>query len=103
MSARGNATRAARRAALRGELADRIKLGDLDLVAAVRLMRRIADKSQADYARLVGISPRVLIDFERGVGNPTLRSLRKMLDPFGLELTVRKRSLDPPPPRRGMR
>ena len=67
---------------------------NLDLADAVRLMRRIADKTQAEYAKLVGVSPRVLIDFERGVGNPTVRTLRRMLEPFGLDLTGRLRARD---------
>lgn len=91
MSARGEAAQRVRRTALRQELYDRVKASDLDLVDAVRMMRKVAGKSQAEYARLVGISPRVLIDFERRVGNPTLETLRKMLEPFGLELTVRRR------------
>jgi len=34
----------------------------------------------------------VLIDFERGVGNPTLASLQAMGKPFGLEIAfVRRR------------
>jgi DNA-binding XRE family transcriptional regulator len=91
MSTRRESERKARRAALRQELYDRINAADLDLVEAVRIMRKVAGKSQAEYARLVGISPRVLIDFERGVGNPTLETLRKILAPFALELTVRRR------------
>lgn len=100
MKARTRAERLARRAALREELYAIIdgrspgghggEVG-LNLVEAVRRMRKIADKTQAEYAKLVGVSPRVLIDFERGVGNPTLRSIEKMLRPFGLELTVRRR------------
>jgi transcriptional regulator with XRE-family HTH domain len=79
-----------RRARLRDELYDRAERADLELREAVRLMRKIAARSQADYAKLVGVSPRVLIDFERGVGNPTLATLEKLLAPFGLELTVRR-------------
>jgi transcriptional regulator with XRE-family HTH domain len=85
---------AAGRDAARQELYQRVKQGDLGLADAVRMMRRIAGKTQAEYAKLVGVSPRVLIDFERGVGNPTVRTLRRMLEPFGLDLTVRRRGLD---------
>jgi transcriptional regulator with XRE-family HTH domain len=81
------------RDAAREELYRRVKQGDLDLADAVRMMRRIAGKTQAEYAKLVGISPRVLIDFERGAGNPTVRTLLRMLEPFGLDLTVRRRGL----------
>ena len=79
-----------RRAALRNELYARVDAGDLTLVEAVKRMRKIAGRSQAEYARLVGVSPRVLIEFERGVGNPTVKTLQKLLAPFGLELTVRR-------------
>ena len=79
------------RVALRSELYDRAKRADLGLIEAVRMMRKIAGKTQAEYAQLVGVSPRVLIDFERGVGNPTVKTLEKMLAPFNMELTVRRR------------
>jgi len=79
-----------RRAALRDELNARVDAGALALVEAVKRMRKIAGRSQAAYARLVGVSPRVLIEFERGVGNPTVKTLQKLLAPFGLELTVRR-------------
>jgi transcriptional regulator with XRE-family HTH domain len=84
----------AARSALREELFDRVKAGDLDLVEAIRMMRKVAGKSQTEYAKLVGVSPRVLIDFERKVGNPTLATLEKLLRPFGLELTVKRRAGD---------
>lgn len=66
--------------------------------SAVKMMRKIAGRSQADYARLVGVSPRVLIELERGIGNPTVKTLQKLLAPFDLELTVR-RSRGPVEPR----
>lgn len=80
-----------RRAALREELYARVARGDISLVEAVRTMRKIAGRSQADYARLVGISPRILIELERGIGNPTLKTLAKILAPFDLEVGVRRR------------
>ncbi len=79
------------RSALRRELYERMQRADLGLVEAVRMMRKIADKTQEEYARMVGISPRVLKDFERGVGNPGLRTLERILAPFNLELTVRRK------------
>jgi transcriptional regulator with XRE-family HTH domain len=94
MTTRSDGDRVARRAELRQELYRLVEQGQLGVVDAVRRMRKIADKTQAEYAKLVGISPRVLIDFERGVGNPTLRSIEKMLRPFGLEISVRRRRSD---------
>lgn len=79
-----------KRALLRTELYARADRGDLDLREAVRMMRKIAGRSQAEYARLVGVSPRVLIEFERGIGNPTLKTVEKLLAPFALELTLRR-------------
>ena len=82
-----------RRAALREELYARIARGDITLIEAVKMMRKIAGRSQADYARLVGVSPRILIELERGIGNPTLRTLGKILAPFDLEIGLRRRAL----------
>jgi DNA-binding XRE family transcriptional regulator len=79
------------RVALRNQLYERAKRADLGLVEAVRMMRKIAGKTQAEYAKLVGVSPRVLIDFERGAGNPTLKTLEKIMAPFNMEMTVRRR------------
>jgi DNA-binding XRE family transcriptional regulator len=54
-------------------------------------MRRIVGLSQPDYARLVGISAQALMDFERGKGNPTLKTLDAIARPFGLEVCFRRR------------
>lgn len=79
-----------RRAALRRELYERIDRGDMGLIEAVRSMRKIIAKSQVEYARLVGVSPRILKELERGVGNPTLETLRKILRPFRLDVGIRR-------------
>jgi transcriptional regulator with XRE-family HTH domain len=85
------------RTALRRELYERMQRADLGLVEAVRMMRKIADKTQEEYARMIGISPRVLKDFERGAGNPGLKTLERILAPFNLELTVRRKPSGSPP------
>ena len=46
----------------------------------VKKLPKFMGKTQMEYARMIGISPRVLIDFERGVGNPTLASIQSMID-----------------------
>jgi len=58
----------------------------------IRKMRKITGLAQPEYARLVGVSPRVLIDLERGVGNPTLKTLEKIISPFGLRIGLTKKS-----------
>jgi len=65
--------------------------GGMSLADTVRCMRKSIGMSQSDYAKLVGVAPRIVIDLERGVGNPTLRSLRKIVEPFGLELALRRK------------
>jgi len=54
------------------------------LAQIVRLMRQITGKTQPDFAHLVGIAPRVLLDIGRGIGNPALNTLRKIGRLFGL-------------------
>jgi DNA-binding XRE family transcriptional regulator len=80
-----------KRRALREEFFARIDRGDISLVDAIKMMRKIAGKTQAEYAKLVGVSPRILIELERGTGNPTLQTLTKIFAPFRLEITVRRR------------
>ncbi len=81
----------AKRVAMRDELFARIDRNDIGLVEAIKIMRKVAGRSQVDYAKLVGVSPRVLIELERGIGNPTLQTLRKILAPFALDVGVRRR------------
>ena len=54
----------------------------------IRNMRKITGLTQPEYAQLVGVSPRVLIDIERGVGNPTLKTIEKIISPFGLSICL---------------
>lgn len=75
----------------RAEFYERLERGEFDLRSGVRAMRKSIGLTQQEYARLVDVAPRVLIDFERGVGNPTVASIEKLLKPFGLELTLRRK------------
>jgi DNA-binding XRE family transcriptional regulator len=63
-----------------------------DLFDTIRRMRKITGLTQPEYAKLIGIAPRVLIDIERGVGNPTLKTLNKIAEPFGLRIGLLRRS-----------
>jgi len=78
------------RAELRRVFYARVDKGDIGLVEAVKTMRKIAGKTQVEYARLVGVSPRILMELERGTGNPTLETLRKILRPFRLDVGVQR-------------
>ena len=62
--------------------------GDIGVREATRRMRKILGMSQKEYAqKVVGISPRILSEFENGSGNPTLATLEKIALPFGLKVT----------------
>jgi len=62
--------------------------GDLGVREATRRMRKILGMNQKEYAqKVVGISPRILSEFENGSGNPTLATLEKIALPFGLKVT----------------
>lgn len=69
---------------LREALFEDIAAGRLQLPEAVRRMRRITGMTQTEYARLIGLAPRVLMDIERGRANPRLDTLEKLAKPFGL-------------------
>lgn len=69
---------------LREAFFEDIATGRLSLAEAVRRMRNIAGMTQTQYAGLIGIAPRVLMDIERGRGNPRLDTLQKLAKPFGL-------------------
>lgn len=76
----------------KAELFAAIDRGELTLGAAVRMMRKSIGLTQIEYAKLIGIAPRIVIDLERGVGNPTLKSLAIIGKPFGLEVAFRRRT-----------
>jgi transcriptional regulator with XRE-family HTH domain len=79
------------RQALRNELVERASRADLTVPEAIRMARHVAAKTQPEFARLVGVSVRVLRELERGTGNPTLGTLEKIFAPFQLEVAVRLR------------
>ena len=62
--------------------------GDIGVRVATRRMRKILSMNQKEYAqKVVGISPRILTEFENGSGNPTLATLEKIALPFWLKVT----------------
>lgn len=65
---------------------EQLKNQQLTLAETVKAMRSIVGMTQQEYADFVGIAPRIIIDLERGVGNPTLNTLLKIGKPFRLNL-----------------
>ena len=67
------------------ELYSDLAMGVIDIREATRRMRKIIGLTQAEYAKKVaGLSPRILSEFERGIGNPTIDTLERIGKPFGL-------------------
>ncbi len=69
-----------------------IAAGKLSLIDAIKNMRKILGMTQVEYAKFVGVAPRIIIDIERGVGNPTLETLRKIGRPYGLDVGYKARN-----------
>lgn len=58
----------------------------LTLAETVKAMRVIVGMTQPEFAKLVAVAPRIITDLERGVGNPTLETLKKIGKPFRLNI-----------------
>jgi transcriptional regulator with XRE-family HTH domain len=77
-----------RMADMKEELYRDLARGDIDIREASRRIRRILGMSQKDYAlKVAKISPRILSEFEKGTGNPTLSTLQKIGSPLGLQVS----------------
>lgn len=74
--------------AMRDALTAQLPSSDLPIGEVIRKMRLSIKRSQAEYAALCGVAPRVLADIEAGHGNPTLNTLRALLLPFACDLGV---------------
>ncbi len=71
---------------LRAELYDAINRGELSIQDAVKRMRKISRLTQPDFAAHRGVSAKVIKEIERGVGNPTVNTLNRIGQFFGLEV-----------------
>jgi transcriptional regulator with XRE-family HTH domain len=73
---------------LKEDLYSDLATGTVDIRKATLRMRKIIGLTQKDYATKVAkISPRILSEFERGAGNPTIETLEKIGRPFGLKVS----------------
>lgn len=76
---------------LRNQLLAGIETGDLELSDALKLARKVVLKSQVEYAKLVGVSKKIIADIELDKGNPTLVTLNKLFAPVGLTVGLKSR------------
>lgn len=58
----------------------------MDLISTVKERRERLKITQADLAEMAGVSLATVKDIERGKGNPSLRTLEKILSVLGLEM-----------------
>lgn len=85
------------RLALRQQLAEKARSGDLALPGAVREMRAALGLSQEEFARYFKLTRRQLQQIEANTGNPTIGTLRKIGRAFGFEVGFVPRLQDKPP------
>jgi DNA-binding XRE family transcriptional regulator len=68
--------------------------GSLSISEAVVVMRKISRLTQVEFAKHRGISVQSLKQIEAGTANPTVETLQKIADIFGLKIGfVTKREL----------
>lgn len=60
----------------------------MDIGAKIKERRSLLKISQQDLSDFSGVSISTVKDLERGVGNPSLQTLQKILDVVGLEIVL---------------
>lgn len=81
-----------RREALRREFYERVAANGIPLADAIRGIRLMLGKTQREYAEYTGVPPRTVMAIEQGRGNPTLKTMEKLLRGTGLEIRVGRKS-----------
>ncbi|GAB1857357.1 hypothetical protein MHTCC0001_21930 [Flavobacteriaceae bacterium MHTCC 0001] len=64
-----------------------------NLVLAIKERREMLQVTQEMLSELSGVGLRTLKQFESGKGNPTLKTLEKLADALGLEVTLKVKSI----------
>ena len=63
------------------------------LIKIIKARREMLQVNQEMLAELSGVSLRTLKQFESGKGNATLKTISKLADALGLELTLQVKTL----------
>ncbi len=63
----------------------------MDLAETMKSRRKTLGISQQDLAEMSGISLATIKDIERGQGNPSLKTAKKILDILGMEISFNVR------------
>lgn len=68
------------------QLKEEVRAGSLTIQQATKKIRKLMGMNQDEFAEFTHISPRTFKEFERGNGNPTLNTLRKIGGVFSLDV-----------------
>ena len=63
----------------------------MNLREVIKARRKVLDISQQDLAHMSGISLPTVKDIERGLANPSLSTISKLLDVLGMAIVYRVR------------
>lgn len=63
----------------------------MNLKETIKLRRETLCISQVDLAEMSGVGLATIKDIERGKGNPSLATIKKLLDVLGMEIEYRIR------------
>ncbi|WP_258861675.1 helix-turn-helix domain-containing protein [Marinilabilia salmonicolor] len=66
-----------------------------ELIKTIKTRREMLQVNQVMLAELSGVSLRTIKQFESGKGNLTLKTMSKVADALGLELTLKVKALNP--------
>ena len=66
----------------------------MDLRDVVKERRGVLGISQIDLAEMAGISLATVKDIERGVGNPSMKTVTRILEVLGMEIEFRIRRIE---------
>ncbi len=64
--------------------------GEWNLRAALRQFRMMLGMTQTEFAKYTEVPRRVVMAIEQGKGNPTVRTLEKLLKGSGLRISVQR-------------
>jgi DNA-binding XRE family transcriptional regulator len=63
---------------------------EIPLSEQIKKMRKATNKTQIEFAKLINVAPRIIIDLENNKGNPTLSTLNKIGKVFGFGVSYSK-------------
>jgi len=65
----------------------------IEIIETIKKRREMLQVKQETLSELSGVSLRALKQFESGKGNPTLKTIFKLSDALGMELTLQVKTL----------